>query len=85
MFKIGNEFEIGCGYDNDYKYAAVNEYVDVMTMTGANASTYWEMFPVLEKAVAMTCLVSINNEFVYVIGGFNNWGRFRIESAKCRS
>lgn len=60
----------GCGYDVDYKYAATNSYVDAMQMTGVNASIYWESFPSLKQAVAMACTVSINNQFIYVIGGF---------------
>ena len=72
-FLFGDKLEVGCGYEPDYKYAHTNLNVNAMPLTGVNASTYWEMFPDVKQELAMTCAVTVNDQFIYLIGGFHEF------------
>ena len=72
-FLFGDKLKIGCGYEPDYKYAHTSNYVSAMPLTGVNASIYWEMFPDVKQELSMTCAVAVNNQFIYLIGGFHDF------------
>lgn len=68
----GQQYDVNCGYDSEYKYfASAWGEVKAMPLTGINATVGWDYYPSLVLAVGMACTVSVNDEYIYVIGGFS--------------
>ena len=68
----GSQYDVNCGYGSDYKYfASCWGDVFAMPLTGINATIHWEYYPSLILPVGMACSVTINDEYIYVIGGFS--------------
>ena len=66
------QYDVECGYDNLYKYSAAYwGEVQVMPLSGVNATLNWDWLESLVLHVAMACSVSVNDQYIYVIGGFS--------------
>ena len=64
-----------CGYDANYKYAHTSSDFYRIDTTGTNSSVDWD-WKFLPFRLALTCAVVVEERFIYVTGGFQNFSMY---------